>query len=442
LINPINNEIIEGNCSFIKNNDYDSYDYYYDNRPYYFSCHIFSNLFEVRNLEIHHNYLDKKNNSLPDINIRTYNYDKAKIYLPSSLICAKSSIFTINEIRDKNCFDGTYVFKMIGTLSKRVEYSFNITIRDTIENEIQIFCNNLLYYGFIDNQDHYSFDCYVVNETSNDYLNITLLDTPPNSDIISVKYSPQFNNKKIDFNFKCYNEDKSQDFEEEFNSTLSLFYLFNRKTNLDADTKEINFKVIAKADKYPNKKINEVYNKYMGKYLTLIIDDLSGVALCNLNGKNITNATILKCRGICGYEYNLEKIKFDTINSLNIFGDETNSPNICFMGFIDKEPDKEEPKFRINYISKSNICINDTYNFNISGEIIGDTKDFYKSIPSYAVISLVNNLYAVCYISNINEINLQLKCFVESRNALINEDIQFNLSQIEKDENNILYFIK
>ena len=58
LINPINNEIIEGNCSFIKNDDY----YYYN--QYNLFCQIYSDLLGVPYLIINNSYLDKKNKCL------------------------------------------------------------------------------------------------------------------------------------------------------------------------------------------------------------------------------------------------------------------------------------------------------------------------------------------------------------------------------------------
>ena len=133
-------------------------------------------------------------------------YKNPSFYFIKSITCVKSTIFTINEIKNKKCLDGTYVFTMIGTLSKNVDNNINkkIYIRDKIKNDIEIYCNNLSYYGFISNIDHYSFDCYVVNDILDDNLTITLLNTPPSSDLISIHYSPYFNyNENIYFNFKC-----------------------------------------------------------------------------------------------------------------------------------------------------------------------------------------------------------------------------------------------
>ena len=230
LINPINNEMIEGNCSFIikyYDNNYENN--YYGPDQYILSCHIYSNLINVPYLEMNDQFLAKNNNSLPDMSIRT-GYYKPRIYIGKTITCAKRTIFTINEVKDKKCLDGTYTFKIIGTLSNPININ-NITIRDTIENDIRIFCYNLSYYSPINGIDYYSFDCYVINDISNDYLTITLLDTPPNSKFISINYSQNFtNNKQIYFNFRCINEYKSNDFDEEFNSTLSLFYSFNDKS--------------------------------------------------------------------------------------------------------------------------------------------------------------------------------------------------------------------
>ena len=130
LTNPINNETIEGNCSFIKKSNYNNYDNYYDNyydpNQYYLSCHIYSYLFDVSSLEINKKYLDKKDNSLPDIYIWPTSNEQREICFSKKTTCAKSIIFTINEVKDKECLDGTYIFKIIGTLSKNVGNKINL----------------------------------------------------------------------------------------------------------------------------------------------------------------------------------------------------------------------------------------------------------------------------------------------------------------------------
>ena len=121
------------------------------------------------------------------------------------------------------------------------------------------------------------------------------------------------------------------------------------------------------------------------------------------------------------------------------YDEESNELNIKFQTFAKKgktDFDKEESKFIINDIK--NGCINDIYNFKINGKLVGDIQKFGKSIPKDIKISLKNNLIAICNIDIIDfdEFNLELFCYVVSNNKLNNEDIEFDLSQIEKDEKN------
>ena len=440
FINPINNETIEGECSFI--NYYYEENYYKYNR--YLNCLINSSLIDIPYFIINNNYLDKNNNSLPNIYIYS-NYDKPRIEFSKSFSCDKTIIFTINEIKDKNCLDGTYTFKMIGTLSNnKVNIINKVFIRDIIENDIQIFCNNLSYYENNNNIDYYSFNCYIVNDISNEYLNISLLDIPPFNHIISINYSSFFKkNRTIFFNYKCNNINKFKEFYNEFNSTLNLFYPYINNLFLDIDINIFSFKILIKIDKYPNNKIYQYYNKYMGNYLILSIYEPLGVAFCYLKDKNISRTTILECFGISGYYDYLEENEFELykINSLDIYGDYNYEPNITFLGFIHKslyDSDIEYPIFKINNISKG--CINDKYNFNISGEIveIDDEKiNLNNSIPNVIKINLENDLYARCDIYKIKR-NIKLLCNIISNNRLNNVDIKFNVSKLEIDEKNII----
>ena len=443
LINPINNEIIKGNCAFLANDDYyynseNNYENIY-NKKYYLSCGIFSDLIDVPYLLINNNYLDKTNNDLPNIKIFSSS-NKPNINLGHSLSCAKNIIFTINVINDKKCLDGTYIFKMYGTLSKKIENNINtIIIRDTIENNIQIFCNNLSFYGNIGDKDYYSFNCYIINDILNDYLNITFLDDPPNSKIISIEYSPYFkNNKMIHFNFKCFNEDRSKGFDDEFNSVMN--YIFSLNDNLLGPEyrKEFSYKIMIKIDKYPTKKLDEYYNKYMGNFLILQVDNL-GFSFCDLKNKNITKTSIIRCYG--NYYYDVgEDIVIYKINSHNIYGDYNNGPKMTFLGLINNnlneyEYEEEYPKFKVDNISKG--CIDGQYIFNISGKFYGKNEEINHYIPKEIEIFLENNLYANCKVFiNINdkETDLQLMCHLLPNNEIINKDIKFNVSSLKNDD--------
>ena len=443
LINPINNEIIEGNCSFIKNDDY-----YYN--KYNLFCQIYSDLLGVPYLIINNNYLDKENNNLPNITISPYSsytsVNQPIINFEHSLSCAKKIIFTINEIKDKNCIDGTYIFKMYGTLSKYIEYNINnITIRDMIENNIQIFCNNLSYHTIIEDTYYYSFDCYIINDISSDYFNITFLDTPPSSNIISISYSQSFkNNKMIHFNFKCFNEDRSQTPDDEFDSFSRLIDFFNGESSSNDKNKYIYKLMVQKDNKYKNKKLEEYYNKYMGNFFLLyIIEDL-GLSFCDLKDKNITNTLILRCYGNYDYYKNLEKIgitKDNCLNSFNIYGDSSNGINITFLGFINQninendENDEEHPIFEVDYISKG--CKNGQYIFNISGQIYGKSEEINTLVPKEVEIALYNNLYAMCKVFkyiNDKDTDLELNCHLFPNKEIINQDILFNVSSLKEDD--------
>ena len=439
LINPINNELIEGECQFENdNNNYNYYNYYYN-----LTCKINSPLINISYINLNNTFLDKINNSFSNIYIYS-EYDKPRIEFEYSFSCDKSNIFTINEIKEKNCLDGTYAFKIIGTLSRIYDNIFNeIFIRDIIENGIQIYCNNLSYYETINNINFFSFNCYIVNDTSNDNLIITFLDTPPYSNIISINYSSYFNeNKTIIFDYKCNSIYKFKDFYYEFNSTLNLFFPIFNKYIFDVDFNMYSFKILIEMNKIPNNTIYKYYNKLLGNYLIMPIDDPSGVAFCYLKDKNISRATISECYGITDYYLDLEEEEFDMniFNSLNLYSDIYNIPNLTFLGFIDKflyNSDINYPNFRINNISKG--CINDKYNFNISGEIseIDENIDLNNSIPKVIKLNLENDLYSRCDIYNI-ERNIKLICYIVSNNRLNNEDIKFNVSKLEIDEKNII----
>ena len=130
-----------------------------------------------------------------------------------------------------------------------------------------------------------------------------------------------------------------------------------------------------------------------------------------------------------------------TINNLNKYGEESNELNIKFPSSVEKSTSdfgKGETKFIIKDIK--NGCVNDIYNFNIIGKIVGDIEESGKYIPKDIKISLKNNLNAVCNIDIIDfdEFNLELFCYVVSNNKLNNENLEFDLSQIEKNEKNII----
>lgn len=76
-----------------------------------------------------------------------------------------------------------------------------IIIRDTIKNELRISCFNLKLYD--KNNKYYSFDCYIINDISKQFINITLSEEPMNSYIITIEYSFDFKNKTIVLNYHC-----------------------------------------------------------------------------------------------------------------------------------------------------------------------------------------------------------------------------------------------
>ena len=326
LINPINNKPINGTCYFIKNEQK-------------MKCEINSFLIDISYILINNNFLEKDNNSLPDIYIDS-EYRKPRIYFKKPIFCAKNITFTIHKIKEGKCLDGTYSFLLIGILSNTKGNMNKIYIRDIIENEIQIYCNNLSIYDI----NYYSFNCYVINDISEQLLNISLLEKePPKSDIISIEYSPEFKNKNIILNYKCNNgnifNSRFRDFYNKFNSTLKLIYPYFNNLLKDYDINIFSFKIITKIDKYPNNnKLYEYTNKYAGGYLVLPTNDPEGVSFCYIKDKNITRDMILECFGICDYydDLNENKIDFEEYNSLHIFDNDI-SPKFTFMGFIYKD---------------------------------------------------------------------------------------------------------
>ena len=227
LVNPLDNQPINGKCTF--KNDYQyiyEYNYNYEHNLF---CEIKSSLINVPYLLINNNILEKENNDLPDIYIHLQENGKFKIDFEKPIFCAKNIIFSIHKIKEGKCFDGTYSFILIGRLSETKYNMEKIYIRDKIENEIHIFCNNLSYYD----TNYYSFNCYTINDISKPFLNISLLERPPQSDSISIKYSPEFKNKNIIINYTCNNgnifNSRFRDFYTKFNSTLRIIYPYFSK---------------------------------------------------------------------------------------------------------------------------------------------------------------------------------------------------------------------
>lgn len=167
---------------------------------------------------------------------------------------------------------------------------------------------------------------------------------------------------------------KYKRFYRKFNSTLKLLQPY--VNNLILDELNINifsFKIYSKKDKNPNNKLYDYFNKYLtDSYLFLPIENPTGAAFCYNNDTNVSRDMILECFGICLDSYlNEEQIIFGEFNNLKIDTKE-NPPNITLIGFIHKsiyDYDLEYPYFEIYNISKG--CVNDLYNFNISGEIDG-----------------------------------------------------------------------
>ena len=152
-----------------------------------------------------------------------------------------------------------------------------IIIRDTIKNELRISCFNLKLYD--KNNKYYSFDCYIINDISKQFINITLSEEPMNSDIITIEYSLDFKNKTIILNYHCSSDNilnsKYKRFYRKFNSTLKLLQPY--VNNLILDELNINifsFKIYSKIDKNPNNKLYDYFNKYLTDgYLFLPIEN-------------------------------------------------------------------------------------------------------------------------------------------------------------------------
>ena len=169
--------------------------------------------------------------------------------------------------------------------------------------------NNLSSYD----TNYYSFNCYVINDISKQFLNISFSEKPPKSDIISIEYSPEFKDKNIVLNYKCNNgnifNSRFIDFYNKFNSTLKLIYPYFDYLINEIDLNIFSFKILTKIDKYSNNSIYEYINKYAGSYLLLPIQYPAGISFCYIKDKNISRDMILECFGICDY--------YDDLNDIN-----------------------------------------------------------------------------------------------------------------------------
>ena len=103
FIDPTTYETINGTCKF----NYNINTYYQE-----LSCLIKSPLIDINSIYFNNTYLDKEDNFLPSIKIiqDSINFD-------DPIFCAKNLVFTINKIKEADCVDNTYQFKLIGTLS-------------------------------------------------------------------------------------------------------------------------------------------------------------------------------------------------------------------------------------------------------------------------------------------------------------------------------------
>ena len=357
-------------------------------------------------------------------------------------------VFTINKIKEADCVDNTYQFKLIGTLSKEVKKKNKIFIRDIIGNDLKIYCNNLSFYEKENNINYYSFNCYVVNDTSNeDYLNITLLDEPLFSDIITIKFSNEYKNIPLIFKYKCNNgNDIKYRFRElynEFKTTInSINDLFNSSQDIDYNI--FSFKILLEMDGYEKSKLSDLYDKYFENYLTLPIRSPYGISFCYLNEKKISRIMILECYGIVYYSELIEEedIILKNINSINIHGNDKYSQNITLIGLINQLIDENDivyPKYIIDSISSE--CFNNQYRFNITGVV--DNNDYYdESIPKNVKINLENDLWAKCdVLSNKEMSKLITECNVISNSSLTSlngVDIKFNKSKLGIDDENMV----
>ena len=430
FIDPTTYEIINGTCRFNNNNTY-----YQE-----LSCLIKSPLIDINSIDFNNTYLDKVNNSLPDIKIFQDSID-----FQNSIFCAKNLVFTINKIKEADCIDNTYQFKLIGTLSKEIKKMNKIFIKDIIGNDLKIYCNNLSFYEKTNNINYYSFNCYVVNDTSTeDYLNITLLNRPLFSDIITIKYSNEYENVPLILKYKCNNGNiikyRFRELYNEFNTTInSINDLFN--TTPDIDYNIFSFKILLEMDGYANIKLSDLYDKYFENYLTLPIREPLGISFCYLKEKDISRIMILECYGIAHYNdfLNEEEIIFKNINSLNIHGDNKYSQTIKLIGLINQninENDIVYPKYIVDSISSE--CFNNQYRFNITGII--DNNDYYdESIPKTVKLNLDNDLWAKCEVLNYKEISkLITGCNIISNSSLNSVDIKFNKTKLEIDDKNMI----
>ena len=430
---PTTYETINGTCKF--NNNINTY--YQE-----LSCLIKSPLIDINSIYFNNTYLDRENNSLPSIKILQDFID-----FEDPIFCAKNLVFAINKIKEADCVDNTYQFKLIGTLSKEVKKMNKIFIRDIIGNDLKIYCNNLSYYEKENNINYYSFNCYVVNDTSNkDYLNITLLDRPLFSDIISIKYSNDYQNVPLILKYKCNNgNDIKYRFRElynEFKTTInSINDLFDLSKDIDYNI--FSSKILLEMDGYEKSKLSDLYDKYFENYLTLPIRSPYGMSFCYLKEKNISRVMILECFGIVYYSEIIEEdIIFKNINSLNIHGNDKYSQHIEFIGLINQLIDENDivyPKYIINSISSK--CFNNQYSFNITGVI--DNNDYYdESIPKNVDINLENDLWAECEVLSFEEISkLITACNVISNSSLKSlngVNIKFNKSKLGIDDENMI----
>ena len=221
-----------------------------------------------------------------------------------------------------------------------------IFIKDIIGNYLKIYCNNLTFYEKTNNINYYSFNCYVVNDTSNEeYLNITLLNRPIFSDIITIKYSDEYRNIPLILKYKCNNGNnikyRFRELYNEFNTTInSINDLLDK--SLDIDYNIFSFKILLEMDGYANIKLSDLYDKYFENYLTIPIREPLGISICNLKEKDISRIMILECYGIAHYNgtLNEEEINFKNINSLNMHGDDKYSQTIKLIGLINQNIDE------------------------------------------------------------------------------------------------------
>jgi len=431
FIDPTKNETINGTCKF--DNNINLYDLK-------LSCIIKSPLIDINYINFNNAYLDKEDNSLENIKIKSE--DSIDFY--KSIFCAKNLVFIINKIKEADCVDNTYQFKLIGTLSKEIKKMNKIFIKDIIGNDLKIFCNNLSFYENTNNINYYSFNCYVVNDTSNeDYLNITLLNRPLFSDIITIKYSNEYRNVPLILKYKCNNGNnikyRFRELYNEFNTTMnSINDLLDESEDIDYNI--FSFKILLEMNEYSNSKLSDYYDKHFENYLTLPIEEPLGVSFCYLKEKNVSRIMVLDCYGIVYYdELDEEEIVFKNINSLNMHGDDKYYQTITFLGLNNQYIDQKDivyPKFIVNNISSE--CFNNLYRFNITGEI--DNNDYYdESIPKTVKLNLEKGLWSKCDVLNNKEISkLIIECNVISNSSLNGVDIKFNKSRLEIDDKNMI----